>query len=91
MESRRLIAHNVKRIRLERRQTQEALALDAGIDRTYLSDLERAVGNPSVDILDRLARVLTVKTADFFAELSNNPKLKALPRGRRGKAKKPRN
>jgi transcriptional regulator with XRE-family HTH domain len=88
MESRRLIAHNLKQIRLERRKSQESLALDAGVDRTYLSDLERGVGNPSVDILDRLAKELAVKTVEFFSELSSNPKPKALPRGRRAKAKK---
>lgn len=83
MESRRLIALNLKRIRLSQRLSQEALALDAGVDRTYVSGLERGLRNPSVDILDRLAKRLSVKTGAFFAELSREPKLNPLPRGRK--------
>lgn len=90
MKSRRLIAHNLKRIRLTQRQSQEALALEADVDRTYLSDLERGVANPSVDILDRLAKQLSVKTIEFFVEITDAAKPAALPRGRRTKAK-PRN
>lgn len=84
MESRRLIARNLKQIRLSRRVSQEALALQAGVDRTYVSGLERGLRNPSVDILDRLAGVLSVKTADFLSEAATEP-LPALPRGRRVK------
>lgn len=83
MESRRLIAHNLKRIRLLRRLSQEALALDAGVDRTYVSGLERGIRNPSVDVLDRLAKQLSVKTSEFFGEISREPKPDPLPRGRR--------
>lgn len=83
MESRKLIANNLKRIRLTQRISQEALALDAGVDRTYVSGLERGLRNPSVDVLDRLAKQLSVKTSEFFAELSREPKPIPLPRGRR--------
>lgn len=84
MESRRLIARNLKRIRLLRRLSQEGLALQAGVDRTYVSGLERGLRNPSVDILDRLGKVLLVKTAEFLSEdAADLPP--ALPRGRREK------
>jgi len=85
MDSRRLIAKNLKEIRLLRRLSQEELALIADVDRTYVSGLERCVRNPSVDLLDRLAGVLKVKTIEFFAETSMNPKPSPLPRGRRQK------
>jgi transcriptional regulator with XRE-family HTH domain len=85
MESRRLIARNLKEIRLSQRLSQEELALIADVDRTYVSGLERCVRNPSVDLLDRLAEVLKVKTIEFFAETSMNPKPSPLPRGRRQK------
>lgn len=85
MDSRRLIAKNLKEIRLLRRLSQEELALIADVDRTYVSGLERCVRNPAVDLLDRLAGVLKVKTAEFFAETSMNPKPSPLPRGRRQK------
>lgn len=55
----------------------------AEVDRTYVSGLERRLRNPSVDLLDKLAKVLSVKTAEFFSEASINPKPQPLPRGRR--------
>lgn len=85
MESRRFIARNLKEIRLSQRLLQEELALIADVDRTYVSGLERCARNPSVDLLDRLAGVLKVKTIEFFAETSMNPKPSPLPHGRRQK------
>ncbi len=85
MESRRFIARNLKEIRLTRRLSQEALALKADIDRTYVSGLERSIRNPSVDLLDKLAVVLSVKTIEFFKENTANPAALPLPRGRRKK------
>jgi transcriptional regulator with XRE-family HTH domain len=35
--------------------SQEALALDAGVDRTFVSQIERGVGNPSLRIVCLLA------------------------------------
>lgn len=81
MQSRRLIARNLKHIRLSRRLSQEALALQAGVDRTYVSGLERGIHNPSVDLLDRLAKVLSVATGEFFVTVVPSPTA-ALPRGR---------
>jgi len=88
MESRRLIAQNLKEIRLSRRLSQEALALKADIDRTYVSGLERSIRNPSVDLLDRLAAVLSVKTIELFKETAAEPASPPLPRGRRQKSEK---
>lgn len=90
MESRPLIARNLKEIRLSRRMSQEELALVAEIDRTYVSGLERCIRNPTVDLLDKLAVVLSVKTIDFFAETAMNPKPAPLPRGRKRKSAKKR-
>ncbi|MDE2112796.1 MAG: helix-turn-helix transcriptional regulator [Alphaproteobacteria bacterium] len=88
MESRRLIAYNLMRIRLSRSLSQEALALSSGVDRTYVSGLERGLRNPSVDILDRLAKKLSIKTSELFADMPRDTKLTPLPRGRKPKIKK---
>jgi transcriptional regulator with XRE-family HTH domain len=40
--------------------TQERLALDAGMERSYVSDLERGMRNPSVRALGRLAEALDI-------------------------------
>ncbi len=89
MNSRVRIARNIRAIRLSNRISQEELALEADIDRAYVSGLERGLRNPTVDLLDRLAEALSVKTIDFFAEAAIAPKPKALPRGRRQKSKSP--
>lgn len=62
------LAANIKSLRKEARLSQEALALAAEVNRTYVSQIERATGNPSLLILCRLAEVLNV---DVVALLSN--------------------
>ena len=49
---------NLKAIRAEKGLAQERLALDAGVDRTVVSKIERAKTNPSLDLLLRLANHL---------------------------------
>jgi transcriptional regulator with XRE-family HTH domain len=51
---------------LERGLSQEALAVDAGIDRTYVSRLERGLENPTVAILEKLARALASNIEELF-------------------------
>lgn len=57
------VGANVRRLRLERGLTQEALADAAGLDRTYVSGLERGVRNPSLSTLSKLAAALDVPLA----------------------------
>ena len=66
MNGRALVAWNLKKLRTERGISQERLAADADIDRAYLSEIERQLGNASVDLLDRLAGVLGVSISAFF-------------------------
>lgn len=49
---------------------QEALAFEAEIDRTYVSQIERSVGNPSLMVLCRLAKVLRVSVAELLVDES---------------------
>jgi transcriptional regulator with XRE-family HTH domain len=66
MDGRALVAWNLRRIRVARGLSQERLAYDAGVDRSYVGGLERCEENPTVDILDRLAATLSVPLAEFF-------------------------
>lgn len=66
MELVRLLGQNVKRERLRQGLTQDVLAVEAGMRRSYLSDLERGVRNPSVHALGRLAMALKVEAADLL-------------------------
>lgn len=52
------LGDEIKVLRLNANLSQEALALAAEVDRTYVSQLERGVANPSLQILYRLSRVL---------------------------------
>lgn len=54
------VARNLKRLRRERGWSQEHLAFESGLHRTYISGLERGVRNPTVTVLDRLAETLGV-------------------------------
>lgn len=51
---------NVRRLRKEKGLSQEQLGFEAESNRTYVSDIERAIRNPTVTVVDRLARVLGV-------------------------------
>jgi transcriptional regulator with XRE-family HTH domain len=55
MDGRALVAWNLRRIRVARGLSQERLAYDAGVDRSYVGGLERCEENPTVDILDQYA------------------------------------
>jgi transcriptional regulator with XRE-family HTH domain len=60
------VARNIRRIRVARGLSQEALAEDAEIDRTYVSRLERNLENPTVLVLERLAAALKCKIGDLL-------------------------
>ena len=49
--------------------SQEALALKAGINRTYVASLEAGMRNPSLDLMAKLARALEIDLADLVAGL----------------------
>jgi transcriptional regulator with XRE-family HTH domain len=55
-----LLGRNVRRYRKLKGMTQEQLALEACMERSYVSDLERGERNPSVRALGRLAAALAV-------------------------------
>jgi transcriptional regulator with XRE-family HTH domain len=56
-----ILARNMRRIRAARGLTQEALAHECGINRTYLSSVERSERNVSIDNIARIAKGLRVE------------------------------
>lgn len=58
-----LLGANVRHHRKLKGMSQEQLALEAGMERSYVSDLERGTRNPSVQALGRLADALKVEPA----------------------------
>lgn len=89
MNARKLIAWNLRRVRVKRGIAQEQLAYDSGVDRSYVSGLERAVENPTVDLLERLAKTLRVPLAELFVVPAKGTAVpETLPKGRKAKAAK---
>lgn len=72
MDIRKRLALNLKRLRAQKGWSQERFADEAGIHRTYVSDLERAARNPSLTLLDRLAKPLGVSASELIAEESRS-------------------
>jgi transcriptional regulator with XRE-family HTH domain len=67
MRGRELVGRNVRRLRVARDISQERLAFDSGVDRSYLGGVERGEENPTIDILDRLAATLAVHVSELLA------------------------
>lgn len=61
-----ILGRNIRRLREEAGLSQEQLAFDAGMKRSYLSDMERGVLNPTVKAVGRLAAALKVSPAELL-------------------------
>jgi transcriptional regulator with XRE-family HTH domain len=66
MDVRQRLAVNMKRLRKERGWSQEALADEAGLDRTYISGIERVVKNPTIAVVERVATALSCSLGDLL-------------------------
>jgi transcriptional regulator with XRE-family HTH domain len=86
MDGRGLLAWNIRRIRVKRGLSQERLAYDAEIDRSYMGGVERREENPTVDLIDRIAAILEVPISELFRKPRDGTSPpKPLRRGRRKK------
>lgn len=63
-----LFASNMKRIRLEKNLTQEAVAEGAGLHPNYVSSVERGQRNISIGNIERIACALGVGMPELLAE-----------------------
>jgi transcriptional regulator with XRE-family HTH domain len=66
---RQLFAANLRRIRHDKRISQEDLAYDAGIDRAHISKLERGIVYAGLEIVEKLTKVLSVTPIDLIKPL----------------------
>lgn len=67
MDIRQRVGLNVRRIRRERGLSQEELAFECDLHRTYVSGVERGVRNPTILVLQRIARALRARIADLVS------------------------
>jgi len=63
MDIRKQLGSNVREIRGKRGWSQEVLAFESGLHRTYISGIERGARNPTVLVLEQLASALGVAPA----------------------------
>lgn len=68
MEVLQRLGQNIRRLRRAKGLGQEKFALQFGIDRTYVSGIERGVRNPTVTVVQRFADALEVPISELFAE-----------------------
>lgn len=66
--ARKLLADNIVRLRALRGYSQEALAHEAGLHRTFVAHVERRARNASVDNIEKIAVALGVGVRDLFSE-----------------------
>jgi transcriptional regulator with XRE-family HTH domain len=73
MDIRKRVGLNIQRLRKERGWSQEAFGDEAGIDRTYVSGVERGIRNPTITVLERFAVALGVEPAELLRAPPNHP------------------
>lgn len=80
MDLRGIFATNLRRVRHERHMSQDDLAYEAEISRSYLSQLEKGSFYASLRIIGRLVDVLKVEPAEFL-QLPDKKVGRKRPRG----------
>lgn len=66
MELPQILGRNVRAARLRKGLSQEQLAFEAQMKRSYVSDLERGARNPSIKAIARLAEALEIPAAELL-------------------------
>ena len=68
MDVKKRLGTNLRRLREAKGLSQEAFAFEAGIHRTYVSDIERGARNPTITVVENLALALGVTASDLLRE-----------------------
>lgn len=66
MDLREILATNLRRLRHEKGLSQDDLAYEAEVSRSYLSQIEKAKYYASLKTIEKLANVLQVEAADLL-------------------------
>lgn len=74
MDVRKRVGINLKRLRQDRGLSQEELAFESGMHRTYISGVERGVRNPTVLVLEKIATALKAPAAELLEETPHRKK-----------------
>jgi transcriptional regulator with XRE-family HTH domain len=66
MDLREVFAANLRRLRHKKGFSQETLAYEADINRTYISKLETGISYPGLEVIGKIAYVLDVEPAELL-------------------------
>ena len=66
MNSNKQLGMRIKYLRSVKRWSQEDLALEADINKNYISDLERGTRNPTVKVLEKIAIAFSISLEELF-------------------------
>lgn len=61
-----IFGRNVREARSQLGWTQEQLALECGLKRTYLTEIEGGKRNPTLNVVDRIAKALEISPSDLL-------------------------
>ena len=73
MKAQEQLGMRIRFLRQQRRWSQEDLALNANINKNYISDLENGRRNPSLEILERIASTFGITLAELFKGVETIP------------------
>lgn len=86
MRAAELLAWNLRRLRVAKGLSQESLAVDAGVDVSFISRIENGKENPSIGVVERLASAVGATFAELFKAPGRSERApKTLPKGRKPK------
>jgi len=61
-----LLGNKIKKIRQKQKMSQEELAFESNLHRTYISDIERGSRNVSIKNIEKIARALKVSLKELM-------------------------
>jgi transcriptional regulator with XRE-family HTH domain len=82
MDVRRQFGSRLRLLREQMKLSQEELAFEVEMNRTYLSDIERGTANPSLVMIVELAQALKVQPAELLRDITISTKGRPGPRKR---------
>jgi transcriptional regulator with XRE-family HTH domain len=65
------LAQELIRYRKNAKISQEKLAELANVHRTYISQIERGLKSPTIDVVFSICNALSIKASDFIREIEN--------------------
>lgn len=70
------VAETIRQLRAEKGVSQEELASQCGLDRTYISGIERKTRNPTIETLEKIIAAFGLSEKEFLLKVCDNFGLK---------------